>query len=174
MVELQTSIGIGTGDLSLAADREVRRLLKSAKGSRNRALILGLKKLVDMELITADELKSITKIFNIGFKASKGHTPPEEAHLMCRRIADEMLASGQHSPTALALAYAETNSYVSVEEEDGNPIVVYKKKPESWESTLTGAGAIIGGILGGGGGGAALGGAIGKVVGKIVDACTEE
>ncbi len=168
--ETGIGIGIGIGDLQLATRREVRRLLKEARGNPNRAVILCLKKLVEMNLISQDDLTSLTKLFEIGFRAAKGTTPAEKAYLQCRQIADEMLASGQSSSPALALALAETNSYVSVDDVRGTPTVVYKKSQQSWESRLTAAGAVIGGALGGGGG-AVLGGAIGGVVGAIVDEC---
>ncbi len=169
-MDSQKGIGIGIGDLQLATRREVRRLLNESKGNPDRAVILCLKKLVDMEIIAEEDLKSLTRLFEVGFRAAKGKTPAADAYLQCRQIADEMLASGRSSSPALALALAETNSYVAIDDDNGTPTVVYKKSQQSWESRLTAAGAVIGGALGGGAG-AVLGGAVGGVVGGIVDEC---
>lgn len=169
--ELAPVTGVGVGDLQLAATRETRRIMREARGNRKKAGELVLKKLHKLELITEAELKSLSKVAEIGFGSAKGDREPEQAYVEVRRIYDEMLAEGQASPTALAIASAEAGSYVSVDD-DGEPGVTFKKT-SNWEGTLSKAGALIGAHYGGAGG-AALGAAIGGVIGKAVDECLEE
>jgi hypothetical protein len=170
MTDLTVSVGVGVGDLQLAAGRELQRIMREAGGDRRKAVQLVLEKLRKLGLISEAELGSLSKVCQLDFDSAAGSMPPEKAYVEVRRIYDEMLAGGQASPTALALASASAGSYVSVEEVGGEPSVVFKKAGTNWQSTLAGAGALIGSALGGPGG-AAIGGAIGGVAGKVVDDC---
>lgn len=166
-------IGIGMGDLQLAAEQEVREILKKAKGNRAKAVQMVIEKLSDMELITEDERDTLKKMYASGFKCGAGKREAEAAYVEARTTFSTMLADGHCSPVALALASAEANSYERVEDCDGEPRVVYRKSSGNWQGTLAAAGATIGAALGGPAG-AALGSAIGGVAGKIVDQCQEE
>lgn len=163
-------IGVGVGDLQLAASHEVHRLMLKAGGDRQAVIPLVLEKLYELELVSESELESLVKCAEVGFECAKGKVSPEKAYIEVHQAYGEMLASGKASPTALAIISSEAGSYVSIEDVDGEPTVVYSKSSSNWQGTLAGAGALIGAAIGGPAG-AAIGGAIGGVGGKIVDEC---
>lgn len=173
MNDLTPTIGFGVGDLQMAATREVRRIMREAKGDRNAAVKLVLKKLLDLGYITESDLKSLHRITELGFSSSAGKTSADKAYHEVRRIYDEMLAGGKSSRTALAFASASAGSYLGEEIVDGKPKIVAAKSARNWQDSLTAAGAVIGGAITGDERGAALGAAIGGVVGKVVDECIE-
>jgi hypothetical protein len=166
-------MGVGVGDLQLAASHEVQRMMRKAGGDRQAVIPLVLERLCELELVSESELASLLKCAEIGIESAKGKVPPEKAYIEVQRVYGEMLASGKANPTALAIASSEAGSYVTIEDEDGQPTVVYKKASSNWQGTLAGAGALIGSAISGPAG-AAIGGAIGGVTGKIVDECIED
>jgi hypothetical protein len=169
MTELAGMMGVGVGDLQLAASREVRRIMREAQGDRRTAVRLVLERIHELGIISEAEFRSLAKICELGFDSGQGGMAPEKAYVEVRRIYDEMLAGGQASPTALAFAAASAGSYVSVDEVGGQPTVVFKKSGSNWQDTLTAAGAVIGGAFGQ----PAVGAVIGGVVGKVVDECID-
>lgn len=172
MNDLTPTIGVGVGDLQMAATREVRRIMRQAKGDRSAAVKLVLERVHELGYIKENDLKSLQRITELGFSSSAGKISADKAYSEVRRIYDEMLAGGKSSPTALVIASASAGSYLGEANVDGKPTIVAAKAGSNWQGTLAGAGAIIGGALGGAAG-AAIGGAIGGVAGKIVDECKE-
>ena len=104
MTELTVGVGVGVGDLQLAASREVKRLMREAGGDRRKAVQLLLEKIHKLGIISEPELRSLSNVCELDFESAAGNMAPEKAYVEVRRIYDEMLAGGQASPTALALA----------------------------------------------------------------------
>jgi hypothetical protein len=165
-------LGVGVGDLQLAAVREIRRILAEAGGDPRKAVQLGLQKAYSHKYISESDLESLSKLCDLSADCSMGHTPPEVAHLEARRVFDEMLVGGQSTSAALAFASGSVGSYVTVDKSSDPPSIVYKKSNNDWESRLGNVGMLVGGAIGGTGG-AMLGSAIGQIAGKIVDDCID-
>lgn len=163
-------VGVGVGDLEHAAVVETRRIMREAKGDRRRAVHLLLGRLVDLGLVTQDELPALAAMVDAGFDSTAGRTDDRSAYLEVRRQQDALLAGGRASPVALVFASACAGSYEAVPDGAEQQTGTFAKKGSNWQETLTGAGAVIGSVLGGPGG-AAIGAAIGGVAGKIVDEC---
>lgn len=169
MLDLKPNIGVGVGDLQIAAVRETQRIMREAGGDPQIAMELVLARLYNLDLISKSELRSLVRISGLGFDTEKGDTPPEVAYNEVRRIYHEMLAEGQASPTALALASGAAGSYFTVEDVDGQPTVVAKKASDSrkWTNRFGTLGAAVGAVWGPAG--AAIGTAIGYIVGGVLD-----
>jgi hypothetical protein len=171
--EMSPALGVGMGDLQLAASREINRLMREFDGDLQKMELHLITRMHDLELISEDEVGTLSKISEIGFASANDQIKPEKAYLQVRQIYDEMLASGKSSPVALVSASSAAGSYVAIEDDHGEPTIVYKKKgSNNWEGKLASYGAVIGTVIGGAGGGL-LGGAIGGIVGATVDACTD-
>jgi hypothetical protein len=112
MNDLTPTIGVGVGDLQMAATREVRRLMRQAKGDRNTAVKLLLERLQELGYIKESDLKGLQRITELGFSSSGGKISANEAYSEVRQIYDEMLAGGKSSPTALVIASASAGAVI--------------------------------------------------------------
>ncbi|HQZ00236.1 MAG TPA: hypothetical protein PLQ63_09510 [Propionicimonas sp.] len=176
-MEYTQTIGLGVGDLQHAALAEARRYMREAKGDRAVATKLVFARVADLGWITDDERDVLVKMHSMEADARPSKageqrtTVPPSTYFGVRKLYDGLLATGDASPVALALAAGAVGAYEAEPSDDGTT-VVYAKNTRSYQGILGGAGAIIGGALGGSPG-AAIGGAIGGVIGTIVDDCKD-
>jgi hypothetical protein len=163
----ELGIGIGVGDLQSAAARELARLLKEARGNRAKAVKSVLERLHALSIINDADLRSLTRMFELGFKAADANGSVARQYFDARQLYDEMLATGTSTSTALALAASSIGSYQTVSE--GETGVIYKTSSTSYKQELAIAGAAIGGLFGQ----PAFGAIIGGTIGAIVDDCKD-
>ena len=176
-------IGVGVGDLQHAALEEARRFMREAKGDRLVATRMVFDRVAELGWISESERDVLVKLYQPdgGSKAAKSAKTAQtddqrvriaaRDYLNVRKSYAGLLARGDASPVALALASAAVGSFEAEAGDDGTT-EVYAKSNRSYQGILGGAGAIIGGALGGAPG-AAIGGAIGGVIGTIVDDCKD-
>ncbi|WP_420643566.1 hypothetical protein [Candidatus Leptofilum sp.] len=163
------AFGIGIGDIQLAVHREAVRLRKETHGNHLAMELILIAKMQDLGLISEDEVEILTTINDIAVRSANGRLEPEEAYHEVRRIYDEMLATGKASPVALVSAGSAAESYISIEDYNDKPTIVYKAKSSgTWEGIGNKIGILIGAKLGGPAG-AVLGGMIGGAIGNEVD-----
>ena len=166
------AVGVGAGDLHHVARAEAGRILKRAKGDDLAIMKLLIQRLRDLDLVNDSEVATLTSLYKISIEASGGKKSAATAHHEARKVYSGLLATGDASPVALALASSSAGSYAGAESPDGAGNVVFAKSGSNWEGKLGVAGAVIGSVLGGPAG-ATIGGALGGVLGGIVDDCKD-
>jgi hypothetical protein len=168
--ELTPMIGVGASDIQHAIRAEIARIIKQTKGDElaQSRLLIGM--LRDRSLITDSEVTVLNGLAKVGHEADKKDA--RKAYFESRDVYNKMLAGGEASPVALAIASSAVGSYeITTARPDGSGGVVFKKSSGDWEGRGAAAGALIGSFWGPAG--AALGGVIGGGVGHAVDKCLD-
>jgi len=159
------------GDLNMAVKWEVARIRREANGDPTTALKLGLGELVKQDIISDNELRTLSRIVELDDEIGREETTPERAYIEVRRIHYELLRSRNASPFALSFAARAAASYISIDENGGESKVVFAKAGR-FERIGQIAGGVIGGALGGADG-AVIGGQLGGEIGGAVDECLD-
>jgi hypothetical protein len=171
MLEFKPAVGVGVSDIQHAVRAEVERILKETKGDElaQTKLIHGM--LRTRGLLTEADLRTVNKLAQIGIEAGQGKRDAKAAYFESRDLYNGLLARGDASPVALAMASSAVGSFSVTEGTDGSPGVVFKKSNGAWEKRGTAVGATVGAIWGplGAGIGAAVGGAVGAAVDECLD-----
>lgn len=169
-MELTPLIGVGASDLQHAIRAEIARIVKQTKGDAlaQSKLLIGMPR--ERSLITDSEVRVLNRLAKVGHEADKKDA--KGAYFESRDVYNKMLAGGEASPVALAIASSAVGSYeIAPAKPDGSGGVVFKKSSGDWEGRGALAGALIGSLWGPAG--AAIGGAIGGGVGHAVDECLD-
>jgi hypothetical protein len=171
-MEIIPAFGVGVGDVQHALRAELARLLNETRGGTLAQSKVLVRMLQDRQLITANDAASVYRLAKISNEVDTKKRDAKAAYFEARDLYNTMLAKGEASPVALAIASSSVGAYSISESPDGSGVVVFAKRGDGWEARGTSAGAIIGAALGGLGG-ALIGSAVGGVVGAAVDECTK-
>ena len=171
MLEFNPAVGVGVSDIQHAVRAEVARILTETKGdelAQTKVLNGMLRK---RGLLTDAELRTVNKLAQVGIEAGKGKKDAKAAYFESRDMFNGLLATGDTSPVALALASSAVGSFSVTEGTDGAQGVVFKKSNGAWETRGKTVGAVVGAIWGplGAGIGTAVGGAVGAAVDECLD-----
>jgi hypothetical protein len=163
--------GYSAGDIHGAFVREARRALERAGGDALQATNTGLSQLQGDGLITASEVKRLSRILEVMFAQAHGEDGRREyeAFREVRDIYQTMVLEADASPTGLAIGSVAVDAFLTALldglRSDGGEMQAAAASTGRRLVTMAadGAGAVLGGLAGG-----ALGGSEGAQAGAAV------
>jgi hypothetical protein len=170
----QRTIAIATGDLHLAINREIRRLLRENNDDALRVTKMGLDHLLSDGLITSSEVTSLSTICDTVVATQQGKLDTSTASYQVRWQYDQLLADECSSPVAISITSLVSSAYnlaLSVRSSNEAGGAGTASRPNIG---MVG-GAIIGGVIGtamGGHSGAIIGTVVGGIAGGVYGLCS--
>jgi hypothetical protein len=170
-LELTPMFGVGAGDVQHAMRAEVARILKETKGDELAQSRILIEMLRERGLLADADVKVVSRLSELSQETAAGRRSAHEGYFESRELYNGMLARGDSSPLALALASSSVGSYAPTVDADGSGGVVFAAKKATWEDRGQLIGAAVGSLWGGAG--AVIGGLVGGAVGGAVDECVD-
>ncbi len=150
------AMALSAGDINQAVRRRVGDILTANRNNILKAFPQGLKELVDMGAISANESQTLSKILKLIIDVDRDRADPEDAFLAIRTLYHELIVDQRSTPVALAIAGVASSSFSL---EKNSPLKVNK---------IAGAGGAIAGAVTGAGIGFGIGGPIGGAIGGVI------
>jgi hypothetical protein len=172
----QRTIAIATGDLHLAINREIRRLLRENNGDALLVTKIGLDHLLSDGLITSSEVTSLSTICDTVVATHQGKLNSSTASYQVRWLYDQLLADDCSSPIAISITSLVSSAYnLALSISSSNEAGGAADNASRPNIGMVG-GAIIGGVIGtamGGHSGAIIGTVVGGIAGGVYGLCSE-
>lgn len=166
-VVLARNIAAGAGDMFVAVQREVVRLVKESHGNIPAAIKVGIRELRQRGLVEPHDVQVLESIADALFAPDGPETRKSVETLL-----HQLLISPSSSPVAIAIASSASRAMTARNGSGERPTTIARIGLSPEQGGYGGAivGAAMGGLVGGLGG-AAIGAVVGWALGTTVGAC---